>query len=106
MAYTLVRTDAIYTVPFASPALELLGNIPDLIRGLYKTFADRYPGIPVGAFLALSSNNLSEVRLLVSLLDSRLDIPVRLDEMSILATNFGSLEETWFGQDCALLIHA
>jgi hypothetical protein len=106
MAYTLVRTDAIYTVPFASPALELLGSIPDLIRGLYNTFADRYPGTPVGAFRALSSNNLAEVGLQVSLLDGRLEISVRVDQMSVQATNLRSPQETRFGQDCALLMHA
>lgn len=106
MAYTLVRTDAIYTVPFASPALELLGNIPDLIRGLYKTFADRYPGIPVGAFRALSSNNLSEVGLQVSLLDGRLEISMRVDQLSVRATNLRGPQETRLGQDCALLMHA
>jgi hypothetical protein len=106
MAYSLVRTDVIYTVPFASPALELLGSIPDLIRGLYKTFADRYPGIPVGAFRALSSNNLSEVGLQVSLLDGRLEISVRVDQMSVQATKLRSPQETRLGQDCALLMHA
>jgi len=106
MTFTLVRADAIYTVPFASPALELLGSIPDLIRGLYQMFADRYPGIPVVAFRALSSNNLSEVGLQVSLLDGRLEISIRVDQMSVQATNLRSPQETRFGQDCALLMHA
>ena len=106
MAFTLVRADAIYTVPFASPALELLGSISDLIRGLYQMFADRYPDIPVGAFRALSSNNLSEVGLQVSLFDGRLELSMRVDQMSVLATNLRSPQETMFGQDCALLMHA
>ena len=106
MAFTLIRADAIYTVPFAVPALELLGSVPDLIRGLYQTFADRYPGIPVGAFRALSSNNLSEVGLQVSLLEGRLEIYMRVDQMSVQATNLRGPQETRFGQDCALLVHS
>ena len=106
MAFTLVRADAIYTVPFTSPALELLGGTPDLVRGLYRSFVDRYPGIPVGAFRALSSNNLSEVGLQVSLLDGRLEISLRVDQMSAQATNLRSSQETGFAQDCALLMHA
>lgn len=61
MAFTLVRADARYIVPFMPPALELVGSIPDLIRRLYQTFGDRYPGIRASAFRAISSNNLSEV---------------------------------------------
>jgi hypothetical protein len=106
MAFTLVRADAIYTVPFASPALELLGDIPDHIRLLYQTFVDRYPGIPVNAFRALSSNNVSEVGLQVSLLDGRLEIAMRVDQMSVQATNIRNSGETSLGQDCALLMHA
>ena len=106
MTFALVRADAIYTVPFASPALELLGGIPDLIRNLYRMFADRYPGIPVGAFRALSSNNLSEVGLQVSLLNGQLEISMRVDQMSVQATNLRSPQETRFAQDCALLMDA
>lgn len=106
MAFTLVRTDAIYTVPFASPAMELLVGVPDCIRVLYETFIDRYPGIPVNAFRALSSNNLSEVGLQVSLLDGRLELSLRVDQMSVQATNLRTPPETRFAVDCVLLMHA
>jgi len=68
MAFTLSRVDAIYSAPFVSPALELVGEIPRLIRAVYQAFADRYPGLPVSAFKALNSNMLSEVGLSISLL--------------------------------------
>jgi hypothetical protein len=106
MAFTLSRVDAIYSAPFASPALELVGDIPHLIRAVYQTFADRYPGVPVSAFKALNSNTLSEVGLLISLLEGRLEITLRVDQFSVQATNLRTPEETRLAQDCVLLMQA
>jgi hypothetical protein len=102
MAFTLSRVDAIYAAPFTSPALELVGDIPGLIRAVYQAFADRYPGIPVSAFKALNSNTLSEVGLMISLLEGRLEISVRVDQFSVRATNLRTPEETRLAQDCVL----
>jgi len=104
MAFTLFRVDAIYSAPFASPALELVGDIPRLIGAVYQAFADRYPGVPVSAFKALNSNTLSEVGLLISLLEGRLEIILRVDQFSVQATNLRSPEEVRFAQDCVLLM--
>jgi hypothetical protein len=104
MAFTLSRVDAIYAAPFASPALELVGDTPGLIRAVYQAFADRYPGVPVSAFKALNSNTLSEVGLLISLLGGRLEITVRVDQFSVRATNLRTPEETRLAQDCVLLM--
>lgn len=104
MAFTLSRVDAIYAAPFASPALELVGDIPGLIRAVYQAFADRYPGVPISAFKALNSNTLSEVGLLISLLEGRLEITVRVDQFSVRATNLRTPEETRLAQDCVLLM--
>jgi hypothetical protein len=104
MAFTLYRADAVYSAPFASPALELVGEIPRLIGAVYRAFADRYPGVPVSAFKALSSNTLSEVGLLISLLEGRLEITLRVDQFSSQATNLRTPEETRFAQDCVLLM--
>jgi hypothetical protein len=105
MAFTLFRLDAIYSAPFAPPALELVGEIPSLIRSIYQAFADRYPGVPVSAFKALSSNILSEVGISISLLEGRLEITLRVDQFLMLATNLRTPEETRFAQDCVLLMH-
>jgi hypothetical protein len=105
MAFTLSRVDAIYSAPFASPALELVGDIPRLIRAVYQAFADRYPGVvSVSAFNALNSNTLSEVGLLISLLQGRLAITLRVDQFYMQATNLSTAEETRFAQDCVLLM--
>jgi hypothetical protein len=105
MAFTLSRVDAIYSAPFAFPALELVGDIPHLIRAAYQAFADRYPGVvPVSAFNALSSNTLSEVGLLINLLQGRLTITLRVDQFYMQATNMRTAEETRFVQDCVLLM--
>jgi hypothetical protein len=105
MAFTLSRVDAIYAAPFASPALELVGDIPRLIRAVYQAFADRYPGVvSVSAFNALNSNTLSEVGLLISLLQGRLAITLRVDQFYMQATNLRTAEETRFAQDCVLLM--
>jgi len=104
MAFTLSRVDAIYSAPFVSPALELVGEIPRLIRAVYQAFADRYPGLPVSAFKALNSNTLSEVGLSISLLEGRLEITLRVDQSSVQATNLRTPEEVRFAQDCVLLM--
>jgi hypothetical protein len=104
MAFTLYRLDAIYSAPFASPALELVGDIPRLIRAVYQAFTDRYPGVPASAFKALNSNTLSEVGLSISLLDGRLEIVLRVDQFSVQATNLKTAEEARLAQDCALLM--
>lgn len=106
MAFTLARADAIYTVPFAAPALELVGSPPDLILGVYRTFAERYPGVPMGAFKTLGTNTLSEVGVLVTLLDGRLEITLRVDQFSVQATNLTTPEEVRFAQDCGVLMQA
>ncbi len=104
MAFTLSRVDAIYSASFASPALELVGDIPNLIRAAYQAFANRYPSVPVGAFKALNSNILSEVGLQISLLDARLEIILRVDQFYVQATNLRTPEETRYAQDCVLLM--
>ncbi len=104
MAFTLSRVDAIYSAPFVSPALELVGEIPRLIRAVYQAFADRYPSVPVSAFKALNSNTLSEVGLLISLLEGRVEITLRVDQFSVQATNLRTSQETRFAQDCVLLM--
>jgi hypothetical protein len=93
MAFTLFRVDAIYSAPFASPALELVGDIQRLIRAVYQAFADRYPDVPPSAFKALNSNTLSEVGLLISLLEGRLEITLRVDQFSVQATNLRTLKK-------------
>ena len=104
MAFTLFRVDAIYSAPFAAPALALVGGTADLIKAAYLLFAGRYPSVPVGAFKALNSNTLSEVGLVVSLLDARLEITLRVDQFSVQATNLRTPEEARFAQDCVLLM--
>jgi hypothetical protein len=104
MAFTLFRVDAIYSAPFAFPALELVGDIPRLIRAVYQAFADRYPGVPASAFKALNSNTLSEVGISISLLEGRLEITLRVDQFSVQATNLRRPEEVRFTQDCVILM--
>jgi len=104
MAFTLFRVDAIYSVPFAPPALTVVGSVPELLRAAYQLFADRYPSVPISAFKALNSNTLSEVGIAVSLLDARLEITLRVDQFSVQATNLRTPEETKFAQDCVLLM--
>ena len=105
MAFTLSRVDAIYSAPFTPPVLELVGEMPSLNRSVYQAFADRYPGVPVNAFRALSSNILSEVGISISLLEGRLEITLRVDQFLMLATNLRNPEEMRVAQDCVLLMH-
>jgi hypothetical protein len=105
MNFTLFRLDAVYTAPFSAPALTLVGHIPDLILGLYRAFADRYPFIKPEAFRAINSNTLSEVGISIVLLDRRLEITLRVDQLAIQATLLKHPHEVAFAQDCALLMH-
>jgi hypothetical protein len=105
MAFDLSRVDAIYSAPFASPALELVGDIPRFISAVYQAFADRYPDVSTSAFRALNSNTLSEVGLSIILLEGRLEITLRVDQFTVQARNLITPEETRFAQDCTLLMH-
>jgi hypothetical protein len=105
MNFTLFRLDAVYTAPFSAPALALVGHIPDLILGLHRAFADRYPSIKTDAFRVINSNTLSEVGISIVLLDRRLEITLRVDQLAIQATLLKHPHEVAFAQDCALLMH-
>jgi hypothetical protein len=105
MNFTLFRPDAVYTAPFSAPALALVGHIPDLILGLHRAFADRYPFIKPEAFRVINSNTLSEVGISIVLLDRRLEITLRVDQLAIQATLLKHPSEVAFAQDCALLMH-
>jgi hypothetical protein len=105
MNFTLFRLDAVYTAPFSAPALALVGHIPDVMLGLHRAFADRYPFIKPEAFRVINSNTLSEVGISIVLLDRRLEITLRVDQLTIQATLLKHPNEVAFAQDCALLMH-
>jgi hypothetical protein len=106
MAFKVLRLDAIYTAPFGVPALTLVGRVSEIINDLYRTFTSRYSFVRPDAFRALGSNTLSEVGVAISFLDRRLEITLRVDQLSIYATNLRNPYEIRFAQDCALLMHS
>jgi hypothetical protein len=105
MTFSVLRLDAFYTVLFAVPAIALVGNLPDAILGIYRTFTDRYSFIRPDAFRVLGSNTLSEVGVAIGLLDRRLEITLRVDQFIVQATNLRNPNEIRFALDCALLVH-
>lgn len=105
MNFTLVRLDAVYTAPFSAPALALVGHIPDVMLGLHRAFKNRYSFIKAETFRAINSNTLSEVGISIVLLDRRLEITLRVDQLAIQATLLKHPHEVAFAQDCALLMH-
>jgi hypothetical protein len=105
MTFSVLRLDAIYTAPFAVPAIALVGNVSDAILGIYRIFADRYSFIRPDAFRALGSNTLSEIGIAIGLLDRRLEITLRVDQFIVQATDLRNPNEIRFVQDCALLVH-
>lgn len=106
MAFTFHRLDATYTAPFSVPALALIGNIPKLVLALYEVMRSRYPFIGPEGYRVINSNTLSEVGIAITLLDRRLEILLRVDQLSAQATNLRSPEEVTFAQDCVLILHS
>lgn len=69
-------------------------------------FSDRYAFIRPSALRALNSIALAEVGLAVTLLDGRLEIAIRVEQLNIQATNLRNSQELRFAQDCVMLTHA
>lgn len=106
MAFTLHRLDAVYTAPFSTPAMALVGDVPALIKLLYKTISSRYSFIGPDAYRVINSNTLSELGIGITLQNPRLEILLRVDHLVAQATNFRSPEEVTFAQDLVLILHS
>ena len=105
MSFRLHRLDATYAATFERPLMALVGEAPRAITQAYRTFAERYPSIQPNVFRALNSNVLAEVGIGMVVLNGRLEIGVRVDQIVGQATNLQTPEEVRFAQDCALLAH-
>src|SRR6266700_274033 len=105
MAFTLHRLDATYTAPFSVPAMALVGDVPTLIKALYAAMNSRYSFIGPQSFRVTNSNTLSEVGIGINLLNGRLEILLRVDQLFAQATNLTNPEEVTFAQDCVLILH-
>jgi hypothetical protein len=66
----------------------------------------RYPFIGPEAYHVLNTNSLSELGIGITLLDRRLEILLRVDQLLVQATNLRSAEEATFAQDCVLIVHS
>lgn len=105
VAATLRRLDGTYTAYLAPPMLALVGKIPDALKLAYSTFIERYPGIPTAAFRILNTNVLAEAGISVSLLDNRLEVVLRVDQISARTANLTNDDEIRFAVDCILIIN-
>jgi hypothetical protein len=102
---TVRRLDGTYTASFVPPMLPLVGDIPNLMKALYGTFVERYPGITLDAFRAISTNVLAEVGVSINLLDNRSEILLRVDQIGARAFNLND-QEVRFVVDCILITHS
>ena len=105
MASEIFRADAVYTVPFLKPALAFASSTAAIIIKAYELFSDRYAFIRPSAFRALNSVALAEVGFTITLLDGRFEIAIRVEHLSITATNLRNAQEIRFAQDCVALAH-
>src|SRR4051812_16835774 len=103
MAVTLRRLDGTYTAALLPPVVAFAGIIPDTIKTLFQAFTERYPGIPPDAFRAINTNVLAELGVSIILLDNRLEIVVRVDQITLRANNIRNQEEVKFVADCVLI---
>lgn len=106
MGFRLERLDSYYSASFVPPLLALVNTVPDAVKHLYRTFVARYPWIPLSAFRALPTTNLAEVGVSVHLLEERLILEMRVDQIAFRATNLRSDTEGLFLRDCVLLLHS
>jgi len=102
---SLHRLDASYTAALVPPMMSLVGKVPDAITVLYHSFAERYPAIGPNAFRALNANLLSDVGIGVVPLPGRLDITIRVDQITGQAVNLQNRDEVQFALDCCVLAH-
>lgn len=105
MRFGLHRLDAVYTVPFAPPLIDLVGEVPAFFRHIYSAFMTRYPVLTADAFRGLAANTFAEVGMQVVWLEGRLQLDIRADQMLGRATNLQRPEEARFAQDCVVLAH-
>jgi hypothetical protein len=104
---TIRRLDGTYTASFAPPMLSLAGAIPDVMKVVYGTFVERYPGIiRPDALRAINTNVLAEVGVSINLLDNRTEILLRVDQIGVRAVNLRNDQEVRFVADCILITHS
>ena len=104
---TVRRLDGTYTASFVPPMLSLAGAIPDVMKVVYGTFVERYPGIVrPDALRAINTNVLAEVGLSINLLDNRIEILLRVDQIGVRAVNLRNDQEVRFVVDCILITHS
>jgi hypothetical protein len=103
---TVRRLDGTYTASFVPPMLSLVGAIPDVMKVAYGTFVERYPGIRPDALRAINTNVLAEVGVSVNLLDNRIEVLLRVDQIGVRAVNLRNDQEMRFVVDCILITHS
>jgi hypothetical protein len=103
MAVTLRRLDGSYTAAFVPPVLVFAGGIPDAIRTFFLAFIERYPSITPDAFRAINTNVLAEIGISVVLLDNRVELTIRVDQITVRAHNIKNPEEAKFVSDCIVI---
>lgn len=103
MAASLRRLDGTYTAYLVPPMVSLVGEIPAAMKRAYRAFIERYPGIPPMAFRAINTNVLAEVGFTIHLLDNRVEITIRVDQINVRVANLVNDDEIRFVADCILL---
>jgi hypothetical protein len=103
---TVRRLDGTYTASFEPPMLSLAGDIPDVMKAVYRTFVERYPSIRPDALRAINTNVLAEVGVSINLLDNRSEILLRVDQIGVRAVNLRNDQEVRFVVDCILITHS
>jgi hypothetical protein len=105
MNCSLHRLDASHTATFAPALLALVGNIPEITKHLYQSFADRYPAIATtDSFRGLPSNTLAEVGVRVTLA-GKVEFDITVDRIAARGVNLNRREDIAFAQDCLLIAH-
>jgi hypothetical protein len=103
---TVRRLDGTYTASFVPPMLSLAGAIPDVMKVVYGTFVERYPSIiRPDAFRAINTNVLAEVGVSINLLENRIEILLRVDQIGVRTVNLRNDQEMRFVVDCILITY-
>ena len=103
---TFRRLDGTYTASFVPPMLSLAGAIPEVMKVVYGTFVERYPGIRPDALRAINTNVLAEVGMSINLLDNQIEILLRVNQIDVRAVNLRNDQEVRFIIDCILITHS
>lgn len=105
MKAELRRLDADYSCQMRLPILALAGGGAEAVKLAYQEYASRYPSVRASDFKGINSEYLSGVGIQINLLGGRVQIEIKVDQITAQIRNLSSFDQIKFAQDVAIIAH-